>query len=698
MTGSDHTKSWRQSARVEWARSIKPPTRAWNGPVAIKVLPAHFASDPDLKQRFEREAKTISGLNHPHICTLYDVGEADPPSPQPPNVAQGFSPADKIQFLVMEYLEGETMAERLRNGPLPLTQALRYGMETADALDKAHRQGVTHRDLKPGNIMITKAGAKLLDFGLAKLRPLTGPSASLSPGGGEGWGEGVSALPTMSASLTPQGSILGTLQYMAPEQLEGRDADARSDIFAFGAVLYEMVTGKKAFEGKSQASLITAIMSSEPAPVSSLQAMTPPALDYLVKTCLAKDPDDRWQTAGDVARQLQWVSASATGTQPTTAAPVSGVVPAAGRRGVSVTVAAGLATTVALVAGLTVWLVTRPGPPPPAPVQRLSIELSSTAPYLGAVSAATLALSPNGAHLAYVAEGEEGRQLYLRSLDQLETRPVPGTEGAYTPFFSPDGEWIAFFTASGTPQGQLKRVSIRGGPPLTLSDAFVPSGAWGRDDTIVFTHVTEEAPGWSLYQVQAAGGAAQRLTTPEEGENHGWPEILPGGRAVLYSVGAGPVTAPGIDAGRLEMLSLETGESRTLIEQGYGARYVPTGHLIYVLQGTLMAVSFDVDQLEVTGSPAPMLDGFQTLQSVGIVGLAVSPTGLLIYAPGTGSVIEGVIVRRSREGQEIETLVAQALEYPRYLRVSPDGEGVVLTTGTSYEGDLWVHHFDGRRV
>ena len=265
--------------------------------VAIKVLLAHVADDPDLRQRFEREAKTISSLNHPHICTLHDIGQQD-----------------GVDYLVMEYLEGETLAARLTKGPLPTEQVLRYATEIADALDKAHRKGITHRDLKPGNIMVTKAGTKLLDFGLAKLRdPKT---AGLS----------VSQRPTQSASLTGEGKILGTLQYMAPEQLEGKEADHRTDIFAFGAVLYEMATGRKAFEGKSQASLIGAILHTDPPPLSSLQPMSPPALGGIVQTCLAKDPDDRWQSAGDLGRQLKIIQG---GSQPGVAMPV---VPAAPQR------------------------------------------------------------------------------------------------------------------------------------------------------------------------------------------------------------------------------------------------------------------------------------------------------------------------------------------------------------------------------
>jgi serine/threonine protein kinase len=286
--------------------------------VAIKILPAHLADRAELRERFDREAKTIAGLNHPHICTLHDTGHQD-----------------GIDFLVMEYLEGETLAQRLQKGPLPLEQVLRYAVEISDALDKAHRKGVTHRDLKPGNIMLTKTGTKLLDFGLAKLKQEISPATPESQ------------LPTMKSAITGEGTILGTLQYMAPEQLEAKEADARTDIFAFGAVVYEMATGKKAFAGKSQASVISAIMSSDPAPMSSLQPMTPPALDRVIKTSLAKEPDERWQTAGDLCRELKWIAES--GSQ-ATLAPTAAVkgIRALGRRGLIVS-----AGTLLLVAAIT---------------------------------------------------------------------------------------------------------------------------------------------------------------------------------------------------------------------------------------------------------------------------------------------------------------------------------------------------------
>ncbi len=379
--------------------------------VAIKVLPAHLADEPERRERFEREARTIASLNHPHICVLHDIGRQD-----------------GIDFLVMEYLEGETLATRLLKGPLPLEQVLQYAIEIADALDKAHRKGVTHRDLKPGNIMLTKAGTKLLDFGLAKLKQETAP-ANIS----------LSKLPTAQDNLTAQGTILGTLQYMAPEQLESKEVDARTDIFAFGVVVYEMATCRKAFEGKSQASVISAIMSSNPPPMSSLQPMTPPALDRVVKVCLAKESDERWQAANDLCRELKWIAESGPQSASQMSAPVKGIR-ALGRRPIIVGLGAlllGLA-----IASLAVWSLK---PSPPQPVTRTVINLPSGQQLAGLENGPAVALSPDGTHLVYVARQGGTQQIYLRAMDSLEARPISGTEGALNPFFSPDGQWVGFF-------------------------------------------------------------------------------------------------------------------------------------------------------------------------------------------------------------------------------------------------------------
>src|SRR5713226_8170353 len=360
--------------------------------VAIKVLPAHLADKPELRERFEREARTIASLNHPHICTLYDIGRQD-----------------GTDFLVMEYLEGETLARRLMKGPLPLEQVLQFAVEIADALDKAHRKGVTHRDLKPGNIMLTKSGTKLLDFGLAKLRRDAAPAIPLSQ------------LPTATAkeAVTQVGTILGTLQYMAPEQLEAKEADARTDIFAFDALVYEMATGKRAFDGKSQASVIGAILRDDPPPMSSLQPMTPRALDHLVKTCLAKDRDERWQTAHDITKQLKWL---AEGGSQIGLAPTGAMKGFHALRRRALILSLGIFLLGAAIASLTTWIL-KPSPAPtPQAVTRTVINLPPGQQLAGLDAGPAVALSPDGTHLAYVARQGSTQQLYLRAMDNLEAK------------------------------------------------------------------------------------------------------------------------------------------------------------------------------------------------------------------------------------------------------------------------------------
>ena len=469
--------------------------------VAIKVLPTHLADRSELRERFEREARTIASLNHPHICTLFDIGQQD-----------------GIDYLVMEYLEGETLAQRLLKGSLPLEQVLQYAIEIADALDKAHRKGVTHRDLKPGNIMLTKSGTKLLDFGLAKLKQEVAPA-----------NVPLSELPTANDPLTAQGTIVGTLQYMAPEQVEGKEVDARTDIFAFGAVVYEMATGKRAFEGKSQASLIAAILEREPPAMSSLQPMTPPALDRVVKKCLAKEPDERWQNAHDLMSELKWI---AEGGSQVTFAPTTAMngFRALGRR--PLILGLGSLLLGLMIASLAVWNL-KPAPSP-QPVTRTVINLPPGQQLAGLDSGPAVALSSDGTHLAYVARQGGTQQLYLRAMDSLEAKPIPGTEGAVNPFFSPDGQWLGFFAG-----GKLKKVSVSGGAALTVGDASGPRGAsWGSQGMIAFAPTFNAV----LQQVPDAGGVRQPLTrirergrqpplagvlTRQQGSALCWPPRLP---------------------------------------------------------------------------------------------------------------------------------------------------------------------------
>jgi predicted Ser/Thr protein kinase len=466
--------------------------------VAIKVLPSHLSSNPEIRQRFDREARTISSLSHPHICALHDVGHQD-----------------GIDYLVMEFLEGETLTDRLSRGALPAEQVLRYSIEIADALDKAHRQGIVHRDLKPGNIMLTKSGVKLVDFGLAKLAA-AGPANT-----------SVSILPTQAGmNLTQEGTILGTFQYMAPEQLEGKEADARSDIFAFGAVLYEMATGKKAFSGKSQASLIASILSAEPPPISSVQPMTPPALDRVVKTCLAKDPDDRWQTAHDVMLQLKWIAEG--GSQAGVPAPL--VARRRGHERLAWGVAAVLAvSTIALAA------VQLARPRAAVRVVRSSLlpPEKTTYHFIGD-AAGPPAVSPEGLQIAFTARDSSGKSLlWVRSLDSPVPRAVAGTEDAMYPFWSPDSKFIGFFAG-----GKLKKIEASGGPAFALCDAGdARGGTWNKDGVIVFEPHFRDP----LFRVPATGGKAAPVTKFDESRRettHRFPFFLPDGSHFLYLAGS----------------------------------------------------------------------------------------------------------------------------------------------------------------
>jgi hypothetical protein len=431
------------------------------------VLPPDLALEPERRERFEREARTAGSLNHPHICALYDFGRQD--------TEQG-----PLDFLVLEYMEGETLADRLSRGGLPADLALRYACEIAAALDQAHLHAVTHRDLKPGNIMITKSGAKLLDFGLAKLR---------RRGDGSDAAEG-SALPTRDSPLTAEGAILGTFQYMAPEQLEGKEADARTDIFALGAVIYELASGRKAFSGKSSASLIAAILEHDPPPISFLQPLAPLSLDRVVRTCLAKDPEERWQSARDLVQELRWIADGAS--QP---AGASAALDRYKKRERLAWAAASLLLIAAAV--LAVRSISR------APSVGRSTRVVVPTPEKTVVR--DPALSPDGAHFAFVGTGTDGKRLlYVRSLDALAARSLSGTEEAEAPFWSPDGGFIGFFAG-----GKLKKFDVSSGVMQPLCDAHqTRGGSWSREGVIVFGRGND-----GLYRVSAAGGEPLRLTT-----------------------------------------------------------------------------------------------------------------------------------------------------------------------------------------
>ena len=614
--------------------------------VAIKVLPSHLSSDTELRQRFEREAKAVSSLNHPHICTLYE-----------------FDTQDGTDFIVMEYLEGETLAARLTKGPMQTDQVLRYAIEISDALDKAHRQGVVHRDLKPGNIMLTKSGAKLLDFGLAKLRDTQFSTSDA----------GVSALTitTENRGLTGAGTILGTFQYMAPEQLEGKEADARTDIFAFGAVVYEMATGRNAFEGKSQASLIGAIMTSDPPPISTLQPVTPPALDHIVQRCLAKDPDDRFDTAHDVMLDLQWISER--GSKAGMPAPV-----VAHRKNRERIVWAIAVLLVAIVAAISVWYL-KPQPPEESRrVAHFNITPPQTAPLMITGPIPDVAISPDGTHVAYHGRVVGGQQLYLSSVGQFDATPIRGTEGQFVshPSFSPDGSEIAFIVG---PSDELKKVSIRGGVPATLATLPLMSGCWGADGSIILGTART-----GLFRVAAAGVEPEALTTPdsEKGETrHHWPETLPNGQAVLFTINTG-------QGSQIAVLDLETKDYKYLGISGINPHYSPTGHIVYGRDEALWAVAFDLNSLAITGNPVAVLENINTKPNTGVVNFSLSDEGSLLYVPST-SASEQMLVWVDREGKE-DPFNAELRQY-EWPRISTDGQRVVVVVVDTDNTDVWIH-------
>ncbi len=616
--------------------------------VAIKVLPQHLSADPHLQKRFEREAKAISSLNHPHICALYDVGRQD-----------------GTDYLVMEFLEGETLGARLARGALPLAELLRNAAQIADALDKAHRHGVVHRDLKPGNIMLTKAGVKLLDFGLAKRAGLGGAAADAAT---------AATAATAGQPITSEGTIVGTYQYMAPEQLEGKEADARGDIFAFGAVLYEMATGKRAFEGATQASLIAAILKEEPRPLSTLAPMTPPALDRLVRTCLAKDPDERYQSAHDILLELKWIAEA--GSQAGLTAPVVAHRNVHERLAWATAAAILTLTAIALAIGY-VWRAPKPIQP-----MRLSAEIGADVS-LETSSGPAVIFSPDATRLALLAHSADQQVcLYVRGLDQLQAVPLPGTEGAQNPFFSPDGQWIGFFA-----NGKLKKVSAQGGTTaVTLCDAGIrASGSWSEDGTIVFAMRDNSG----LFKVSSAGGTPEPLTTLDQqaGEvTQRWPQVLPGGRTILFTSGT---TTSDQDADFV-VYSPADKQRKTLHRRGFYPRYLPSGHLLYVNEGTLFAVTFDLQRLEITGPATPILEGVVANPATGGAQFSFSETGIFTYVASSGRNLS--INWMDRVGKF--TPLREAPGQYSTPMFSPDGKRLALHVGDSKRADIWVHDWE----
>jgi serine/threonine protein kinase/Tol biopolymer transport system component len=629
--------------------------------VALKILPSHVSADPMRRERFEREARAVAALNHPNICTLYDVGSETRGAAGPPG--------EEVRFLVMELVEGESLADRLAKGPLPLEQAISTGAQIADALACAHRRGIAHRDLKPGNVMLARTGAKVLDFGLAKLLPSSATGAGAD---------------AQTQAVTEAGMILGTPQYMAPEQLEGRDADERSDIFAFGALLYEMVSGRKAFEATSRASLIATIFEKQP---PSLQMPLAPsttlaALDRIVRTSLAKDPALRWQNASDIAIQLRWLEAPGAPDDAAAAARSQGSTSRTRERlaWVSATV-----STVGLAAAV-LWFLARPAVPAPG-LRRFALQPPSGAVF-GPSSAGTApfpSISPDGASLVFVAQREdEPPSLWVRSLDALDARPLPGTLLGTTagnvglPFWSPDGRAIGFFG-----EGKLKRAELDGGTAKVLADAPQPNGgAWAPDGTIIF-HGTNPA---GLHSLSPKGGAPTVLTTLGEGESsHAHPAFLPDGRHFLFWVRS---ATPGLWIG-----SLDSSERTRLLDSDSRGVYAAPGYVLFAREATLFAQRFDAARLALDGDPFPVAEGVRVNVMNGRAAFTVSSTGVLAYR--TGDVVPGTPLSwYDRTGRWLGAVRNSEASYQSFRLALDDRQAIGHVVDGGGGGDVWTIDLD----
>ena len=607
--------------------------------VAIKVLQGHLAVSPETRQRFDREARIVSSLNHPNICTLYDVGHQD-----------------GMDYLVMEYLEGESLADRLARGALPLPELLQIAVQVADALDRAHRQGLVHRDLKPGNVVLTRGGAKLLDFGLARVTGLGGAPHDLSS-------------PTMSRPLTAEGTIVGTFQYMSPEQLEGAEADSRSDIFSFGAMLYEMASGRRPFEGKSQASLIAAILRETPQPISSIRSVIPPALDRVVMRCLEKSPDDRYQTARDVLLDLRWVAEA--GSRAGIPATVS--ARRKSRERLAWTIAGAAIAVMLGVAGFTMAHRT----PDPVPLR-----FFAPTPR-GILLSDTPKVSPDGRYIAFNASDSTGlMSIWLRPLGSLTAQPLPGTEGARRPFWSPDSRYIGFMQ-----EGKLKKIAVQGGPPQTICDSQSPGdGSWGRYGDILF----DGTPTDSIRVVGEGGGTPRAATVIDHAHGEfgsAWPSFLPDGRHFLF-LGLGR---------RADQTLLKVGDTRSskVVVLGSGSysrvEYVEPGYILFARDRSLLAQPFDAGAMKLRGDPFPVVDDVAVGGGVGSNADFSSSTSTLVFRGGTTG-RRLTLVWVDRTGKALRTIGDPGA----YMNVSiaPDGQRVAATAGTD-ESNIWV--VDGAR-
>ena len=621
--------------------------------VAIKVLASHLSSSPDLKQRMEREARAISSLNNPRICQLYDIGSQN-----------------GTDYLVMEFLEGETLAERLRKGPMPLADVFKIGIPIAEALAVAHRSGIVHRDLKPGNIMLTKDGAKLMDFGLAKpvgLQSTTTNSASVPSFTAAATLSGPSPL----TPLTTAGNIIGTVQYMSPEQIEGKEADARSDIFALGAVLYEMTVGKRPFEGKSQISLASAILEKDPEPISSIKPEAPKALGFVLTTCLQKNPEDRFQSAHDIKLQLQWIMQD----RSHASVPVGASPPVRSFTRERIAWAAAVIIAIALAAAGVLanrWLQS-------AKVIRTVIDPpAKTMLNLVGDSAGPPVLSPDGGSIAFAATGADGKtQLWVRPMNMPEAHELPGTDNAVFPFWSPDSRALGFFA-----DNKLKTIDLNGGSAQMIADAPIGrGGAWGPGGVILFSPRIQ-AP---LMRVSAGGGTPVPVTKidPDRHTSHRWPFFLPDGRHFLYlAIHHDPSRAAN---NAVYYASLDGHDNRELFRSQSNAVY-GSGYLLFARGDQLLGQAFDPANGKLGEEPQSVAKGVANDISTWHMDASVSGDGLLVFASGGAG--DWQLVWMDPRSKQIST-VADKLTNLQAFRLSPRGDRIALTMDNGVR-DVWV--------
>ncbi len=603
--------------------------------VAIKVLPPHIAAQPEARRRFEREARAVSSLNHPHICTLFDIGrERD------------------LDYIVMEFLDGETLAHRVSRGALSVAEAMHFGGEIASALDRAHRNGVLHRDLKPANVMITRDGAKLLDFGLAKSRPVR------MEGGDE----------AAVQALTGHGTILGTPQYMSPEQIQGRDSDARGDVFSFGCLLYEMLTGKRAFDGTNPASVIASVLAAEPRALTELQPIAPPALDKVVRRALAKEPEDRWQSAGDVMAAARLVCESAQ-----EAAPPPPPPPPPQRRLWREAIAVSFFFLIA--AGVVLWRLSLPGE---GQLLRLAVPMPPGASFQWGNSVGGQAISPDGNTLAFVAAADGPPRLWLRRLDSPDSVELAGTDNAYNPFWSPDSRTVAFFAA-----GKLKRVDTAGGAPAIICDVGAArGGSWNTKGVILIS----PRPAGGIHRVSAAGGVPEPVTKLDSSRRdraHYWPHWLADGRRFLYTA-----MNPRSENDGVYLADIEKPEGATrLTSASYKAEAAAAGGgevLLWVRGKSLLAQRISGNAL--SGDAVTLLRDVDTFAILGAANFSLSRTGALSFGAASSGSLR--MVWMDRAGKELaEAGKASSFSSPR---VSPDGRRIALNRDENNGSDIWI--------